>query len=91
MARQPEATQVPGLKYEVALSVAYRAGLDGTVITYAETSRMDNVVATSLKTLVNDALELFSNEDDAADLPKLEAALESALARMRGFRQERAP
>ena len=61
--------------------------LDGTVVTYAETARSDNLVATTLMQLVDEALELFSIDDDASDLPKLEAVLENALARVRGFRR----
>ena len=65
----------------------HELGLDGTVVTYAETARSDNLVATTLMQLVDEALELFSIDDDAADLPKLEAVLENALARVRGFRR----
>ena len=65
--------------------------LDDTVVTYVETARSDNLVATCLMNLVEDALDLFSIEDDAADLLKLEAVLESALGRVRGFRARQTP
>ena len=40
---------------------------------------------------MDDALDLFSANDDAADLPKFEAVLEAALDRVRGFRARQAP
>ena len=74
-----------------SVALVHELRLDGARITYAEMGRADTIVVTLLQTLVHDALDLLSLKDDAADLSKLEAALESALACVRGFRQERAP